>query len=250
MLLDQQDLQIADSQVARAVLSRSISSFSLQGALSMSKRANSAGIASSVFPGQRGLPGGTGPTGPSGGPIGPTGATGATGIGATGPTGPSLGPVGPTGATGTVGPTGPGVGATGATGSGSTGATGATGSGVQSYFATGAGVTVTTSYQTLATQTLVALAGDNLIIDVGSQLAQTGASINEVLYRIVLDGTPVYQDAESSILNGNQVYGRSYLQTGLTAGSHTILFQVGSISITGTAPTTANDALRILRSAT
>lgn len=81
----------------------------------MSKRANSAGIASSVFPGRMGSPGSTGPTGPFGGPPGPTGATGASSTGPTGNTGPA-GPFGgPTGPTGSSGPTGS-TGIQGATG--------------------------------------------------------------------------------------------------------------------------------------
>jgi hypothetical protein len=210
-----------------------------------SQRANSAGIASSVFPGQRGLPGSTGPTGPSGGPIGPTGSTGLTGT--TGPTGPSGGPPGPTG------PTGPGggpVGPTGATGTGSTGPTGATGSGIQSFFDTGTGVTVSGTPQTIATQTLTTAAGDKLIVDIGSTITQPGVSINTVTYDVLLDGSPVYIDAISTILDGFNVYGRAILLTGLTAGSHTVAFQVSAASIVGTAPTTTQDSLRVLRSAT
>lgn len=192
-----------------------------------SQRANSAGIASSIFPGQRGLPGSTGPTGPSGGPIGPTGSTGSTG--ATGSTGPSGGPPGPTG---------------------STGPTGATGSGIQSFFDTGTGVTVSGTPQTIATQTLTTAAGDKLIVDIGSTISQSGASLNTVTYDVRLDGSLVYIDAISTIPAGFNVYARAILLTGLTAGSHTVAFQVSAATIVGTAPTTTQDSLRILRSAT
>jgi hypothetical protein len=123
-------------------------------------------------------------------------------------------------------------------------------SGVETFFNTGSGVTITTTPQTLATVTLTTSANDKLIIDAGSSLFQPSETATNVIYTIKVDGTAIWNDNIGTDVGSWVIYARAVVEVGLTLGSHTIILQASATSIPGIAPTTSNDTIRVLRSAT